>query len=318
MQEVQTQAQSNRKVVNVIGWYGHKNIGDEAFQDIFKKIIPEDYEIKFTEKPDLTADAIILGGGGVVRDSYLEGLENYAGPIYALGVDIAVNGQKWDRLKSIPFKHLYVRSNEYVQIAQKEADNISYCPDITFLYDEEKPPFKKCEKKRIGLILSCDISAHTTIPLHIANTIKALTDVYPTLIVMPFFTAPESDDPAINATIASLCDRSFNYIIPKTPSEAINEISKLDFLITMRFHGAIFATITGTPFVALANKGKCSLYCEQEHLYEHFVELSEANDVKLLNRISYISSQPNVQDKLLNIAAKNRDILKKLSVLQTP
>jgi hypothetical protein len=285
--------------VNIVGWYGNYNVGDEAFRQVFSTKLSE-FDLTFSEKPDLTADAIILGGGGVVRECYLEGLDTYKGLLFALGVDIDLSGMWWDRVVRLPFRHLYVRSHEYVQIARKSVMNVSYCPDLAFAMTTHL----QRRKRQIGVILSHDLR-HEHLGTHVANALSAM-DFDPVFIN---FYLKNSSDRKVNESVASKVNRPCVHVDPQTPDEAARIISALDFVISMRFHGTIFSVLSGIPFVSLANKGKCSLFCEQEHLFEHFVELSEVNDCKLMNRVRYIDGLANKRDQLLSISARNRSLV---------
>jgi polysaccharide pyruvyl transferase WcaK-like protein len=286
--------------INIVGWYGNKNIGDEAFRDVFNQHLTN---LTFSELPDLTADAIILGGGGVMGGNYLTGLETYKGPLYGIGVDIALNGPQWEALKQLPFKRIYVRSREYADLAKKELSKIVYCPDLAFsLFDENRVSTKQ---NRFGIILSQDLAPHLKGDKgnHIATALRSIG------VEVVFITLFQKDgsDHKMNLEVATKSRLPlFSLLLPSTPTEALNLISSLDFVVSMRFHGAIFAALTGVPFIALANKGKCSLFCEQEGLFEHYIELAELTEYKLLHRIEHMRKLPSKRQQLLDLSCRNK------------
>jgi polysaccharide pyruvyl transferase WcaK-like protein len=253
--------------INIVGWYGAKNIGDDSFRDVFQKQLP-DKDLIFSHIPNLDSDAIILGGGGVVTGQYLDGLNSYNNPLYAVGVDIAVNGPEWDDIQRLNFQKLYVRSKEYVGIASLKANNIEYCPDIAFsIYnpDQVAKGTRTC-----GLILSHDLKGGID---HLGQLVRWLQTDFDTIVFIVMYTG-KTFDLEVTQKVMDECKVPCSLIIPSTPEETLQVMSNLDLVISMRFHGVIFATVLGLPFLTLANKGKCSLFCEQERLFGHHIELS--------------------------------------------
>ena len=297
------------KKVSIVGWYGHKNIGDESFREVFTRQLGH-YDLSFGERPDLSADAIILGGGGVVCKKYLDGLESYRKPIYAVGVDISVNGEEWQRIKSLPFRFLFIRSFEYWQIASKEASNVCYCPDIAFsLFEKKEKRDVKKPTGRIGVILSADISKYEHLRCHISNALKELSNKYNEIVYITMCNDKASLDFKMNQDVFEKTNHGHQILMtPDSVSETLEVISSLDVLITMRFHGAIFATICGVPFLSVANKGKCSLFCDQEGILDSYIELSDINEFKILNRVFRVDNY-RYAGKLKDISKENAELI---------
>ena len=287
--------------LNVIGWYGIKNIGDNTFREVFLKQF-WDHEIVFSQQPILDADAIILGGGGVVNGNYLLGLERYTRPLFAMGVDIAVNGMWWERIKSLPFKKLYVRSKEYTTLASETVTNIEYCPDLAFhLYDETRQ--RVASKRKCGIILSYELTSGID---HLATTLRKLQTEYDELVFITLYTEDNRDLEVVKK-VAAECQCPCSFVEPDSPLAALQIMSELDLVISMRFHGIIFATMLGIPFLALANKGKCSLFCEQERLFGCHLEITEMNPAKLYDRIRWLAeNQEAMSEYLLLISKENK------------
>lgn len=283
--------------INIVGWYGAKNIGDDAFKDVFMQKWQHLHDLIFSPYPQLGADAIVLGGGGVVCEQYIEGLLGFTKPLYAVGVDIAINGPRWEAIQKLPFNHLYVRSKEYVGIAAQE-NKISYTPDIVFSLQDNM--LLRRSKKKCGFILSIDLTGGID---HLGKVIRELKKEYDEVVFIVMYTGKPFDLNVTKKVIEeSRCE--CRMVIPDTPTATMAEMADLDFVVSMRFHGIIFATMLGIPFIALANKGKCSLFCEQERLFGHYMELCEMNDVKLLDRITWLKDTDT--SDLLNIAHRNK------------
>lgn len=285
--------------INIVGWYGAKNLGDESFREVFLRQMWQ-HELSFSALPQLDADAIILGGGGVVTEGYLTGLHTYTKPLYALGVDIAVNGKWWNKLRSLPFQRLYVRSKEYVGIASATASNIEYCPDLAFsLYE----PRQLLSKRKLGINVSYELTGGID---HLAKTINTLKRDFDEIVFIVLYTGKNLDI-EMAKRVAAECQCDCSIVTPTTPLEALRIMADMSFILSMRFHGIIFSTILGIPFLSLSNKGKCSLYCEQERLFGQHIELREMNDVKLLDRIGYLmDNKEQLRDILVAISQSNK------------
>ena len=287
--------------INIIGWYGAKNIGDESFRDVFLQQF-YDHDLIFSARPNLDADAIILGGGGVVNDQYLEGLDTYTKPLYAAGVDIALSGKWWDQMQGLPFKKIYVRSIEYANIAAVKAANIAYCPDLAFSLYGEQQQTKKTNRK-CGFIISHDLKGGID---HLGKLIRDLQNDFDEIVFIVVYTGKPFDI-AVTKSVAEESRCPYSLVMPSSPMETLSIIADLDLIISMRFHGIIFATILGIPFLSLSNKGKCTLFCEQERLFGHHIELCEINDVKMFDRVQWLlSNKVEIKKNLLAISRRNK------------
>ena len=290
--------------ISIVGSYGSSNIGDDAFEDVFRYYLPN-ATLHFSPIPDTTADSIILGGGGVlkVKEIYLAGLPSYKKPLVAVGVDTDINGPNWEIIKSLPFSLIYLRSREYAEIASREAPNVKYCPDITFAL---KPPTPKPKSsRRLGVIVSYDLIRYGSCE-HLNSAIRTMQDeIFDEVVFIVFCTNKGAKD--IEATEKTMASGNYKVIIPKSTAEALSCLASMDLVISNRFHGIIFSTIVGTPFLSIANLGKCSLYCEQERLWANFIEMREANDVKIIQRLKYLWEYKDEQRaKLLEITDRNK------------
>lgn len=288
--------------ISVVGWYGKNNIGDEAFKEVFQRQLWGN-DITFSQIPDFNSDVVVLGGGGVVTERYIQDIpKDFDKPLYAMGVDIAVNGKDWDEIRSLPFRRLYVRSKEYKDIAISNGGfNISYCPDIVFSLYEQRPIVsgKKC-----GVILSYDLKGGID---HLGKTLQRIKSKYDREIEFIVFYTGNNRDIEITQRVKDECGEDFPIIIPKTPIETLQLMSSFDLIISMRFHGSIFAATLGIPFLSLSNKGKCSLFCEQERLFGNHIELTEMNDIKILDRIDWIMENHKAMQKyLIDVASYNK------------
>src|SRR5271154_6998437 len=113
----------DRKLL-IHGWYGHQNIGDEAFRDSFRALFPEpEYTLKFTDQiPKDTSkyDALVVGGGSFL-DQPIWRINEVQIPIAFVGVGL--DGIHPDNQKALDRARIVVSRNK---------SQYHYCPDLVF------------------------------------------------------------------------------------------------------------------------------------------------------------------------------------------
>src|SRR5476651_417763 len=102
--------------INVLGFYNHKNIGDDSYQISLSSLFPQHHFEFFDKLPEKNnCDAIILGGGNVVKPYFLSQLEAINDiPIYGLSVGIEIPYSE-----KVKFKHIWARENFSVNLLQQ-------------------------------------------------------------------------------------------------------------------------------------------------------------------------------------------------------
>jgi polysaccharide pyruvyl transferase WcaK-like protein len=297
-------------MINILGWYGECNVGDDSFQQVFSERLSPKYSLKFTQTADPNADAIIFGGGGVLFGKYLLSSLQVNVPKYAIGVDIDLHGERWDKIQEQHFEAILVRSKEYTWFAREKNKRIQYCPDIAFGLTSKSS--YNPESKTIGVILSRDLWEFPGTRDEIVSSIKRLSGRGYKFKFISLYNGRGIPDEAVNfqtAIMARIPKDKYISSTPQTVEEAFREIASVELLWTMRFHGVIFATITGTPFVGINRPGKVSLFCEQENLQENYLDLNHLNTYKLLSKSDLISN--SMVAKLRSIASTNKELVDK-------
>lgn len=291
--------------VNCIGWYGEGNLGDDSFQHVFSEAF-SGHEMVFSQKPDLTCDAFILGGGGVIDDGYFDGLDQIGNkPLYAIGVDIPLCGDKYNLLLRHPFRRILVRSKEYFWLAREQGlKNVGFIPDIAFWISS--PERNRSNKPRLGVSLMNHLLKGE---LHLQDHIMRVLDRKRDLVDITFF-AFKAVDLTIIQDVLSRRSIPCEVLAPKTPLEMISHIASLDALLTMRFHGAVFADICQVPFISLSVPGKHSILCEQEDLHDSFLDIRDLNEYKLLVRLNKMLSAGDRGNPHQNHAQVRSELLK--------
>jgi len=302
--------------VHVCGWYGHENAGDESFKLVFDKYLSEYKPAYSNVAPLYFKDRkYIFGGGGspvdrALNSKSLKRIDNKT-PLYALGVDIPVNGEQWDKFRGLNFIETFCRSKMYAEIAQEQGANVKYCPDLAFGLDpiyhchsdgtvsEERrwnrprqltDYLKSCNLREgrqhnLGVILTKEYMEDPNIRDQLIRALRRYRNSW-NIFFIPMAHNFKGADKFYNRMAAMKIGYQDEWNMLdnlKSPREILNVIGEMDVLITQRFHGAIFATIAGTPFISVTNLGKNSLYCEQEGLEHLHIN---AQDKDLVGKIT--------------------------------
>jgi hypothetical protein len=309
--------------LNIIGWYNEKNAGDEAFREVFKQYLPE-HEKTFGYAFDPKSDVTIFGGGGVMQGGYFNNLK-LGHPLYALGVDIPLSGPHYEKLLRLKFQEIHTRSEEYSGLAHAQGmRNVQYCPDLAF--GLEVPPqilmatdpdiiqcFRESKREKLGILLTSELQ-----PRQFSEMKRALLGFQKQydLVFICMYRGKGMVDEVVHQAVSWDLDRNRLWNINRTsdPKMLLSLISQMHAVITMRFHGAIFATIANVPFVSLANSGKHSLFCEQERIKDHWVDLREFNHCKLMAQTTWMLGEPRdgMVEKLKRISDRNREQVRML------
>lgn len=289
--------------LDIIGWYNEKNCGDEAFRLVFEQYLGH-HSLNFGNRYR-SGDRVIFGGGGVLQGSYLEGLPIEM-RLLALGVDISLSGTWWDKIIRMPFERVYLRSQEYAQIADSQGLSAGYCPDIVFGLS----PKVYTKRQRVGVVLSSDLLQYEWYKEWFPKVLEVFCPSEE-LVFLSFYNGNSIPDQSVNETIGRTLSRRVEYLSTQDPLVMFDWVSSLRQLITMRFHGSIFATITGTPFLSLARPGKNSLFLEQEFLSDQYLDITRINQYKMERAFSYLNRyEDSIRNKLLGISAQNRSLVR--------
>jgi polysaccharide pyruvyl transferase WcaK-like protein len=301
--------------INVVGWYGENNVGDESFRAVLSQKF-HNHEVIFSSRVKPEADRIIFGGGGVIGGGYFNGLDPDR-EVFGLGVDIPLNGPNWDRMRQFNFKEIFCRSREYAQIGHDQGAPSRYCPDLAFaLKVPDAIRLKnKAAKPRIGIILTRELENQVNLQTEIIKALKELQGSNE-LYFIPMFESqikPEISDEVFHRIVAGSLEPNDPrvHMVPYSPDPlaVLSLISQMDTLISMRFHGIIFSTIAHVPFISIANKGKHSLFCEQERLKNFFLELPDLSYYKITDVLGAIRNTPTIPGRLRQIAESNKTYL---------
>ena len=317
--------------IYIMGWYDKENSGDEAFKPVIKNCFEPEYNPIFTEFAPLYSEdkKFIFGGGGypgerLIESERLKHIDKKT-PIYCLGVDIPSGGEQFDQFNSYNLQEIFCRSKTYVEDT-KDRLNVKYCPDLAFgLYPPEKSINKlsnllkakmaKPKSKSIGIILTHEYIQYPWMKEELVKAIRKYKkdwNIFFIAMAHKFASADSFYNRMVAMKVGHLSNINMIDDIRDT-YKMLRFISEMDIIISMRFHGIIFSTITGTPFISIANPGKHSCFCEQEDLSDYYLNIQKgftAYDIeKKITRIveNYSSLSSSLEEKTKN----NRKQIKK-------
>jgi polysaccharide pyruvyl transferase WcaK-like protein len=253
--------------VKIIGYYNHKNIGDEqykiTFLDIFKgkkcEFIDCDKlnHYEFTDK-----DLICVGGGDVLCSYFIDKLyEKFKNKkITALSVGLPfkhyfpLNVEKFKM-----FEKIYLRSKQDISFFKSHLPNVSvsYVPDISVNLTKFYFKTPKQKENLVGITIPRDIHYNNE---NYHNIIKSFAEFVDFLInsgyivsFIAFNTNDNENDEIVFKDIKNkLCSHDNNFNLVSLNGDVIktfNYIRELRFYIVMRFHSCLFSIYNRVPFI---------------------------------------------------------------------
>lgn len=249
--------------VLVLGWYGHHNLGDEAFKDAFCYLWPHfQFDFCDTLPQDLTSYCAIWIGGGSLFDK----------PQFKIPVNIPLGliGVSFSSLSSDILSLLERAEIVIVRDSQshKLYSNSILASDLTFALPYRLFQFEKF--KKITIFLNDFLSPKRTDPewkslshyyfvSSFAETCNFLIKNGYSLNFVPLGIG-EIDDRRVAGQIISKIDKKskVNWDLSEkyTYCDLENKIAESDFIITQRLHGMIFSIRLGVPFIAISAHDK--------------------------------------------------------------
>src|SRR5690348_2045598 len=128
--------------IPILGWYNQRNVGDEAFKDVFRAVTHEvDPSVKVSfhaqRLPSPTPEKIILGGGDVIRPYYLEKIPGNVA-VFPVGVGLGYESEI-DLLAKTTVPFALFRNLDDVELARSKSISAEYSPDLTFFCNAPEP-----------------------------------------------------------------------------------------------------------------------------------------------------------------------------------
>lgn len=273
--------------IPILGWYNQQNVGDEAFKDIFRAAFRDadpsatvSFHTPFNALKSPLPGKVILGGGDVIRPFYLEKIPREV-KIFPLGVGLGYESEiELLQRGNVPFA-LFRNLND-VKLAHSKQIDAEYCPDITFFVSEPEPvPVVLADSgKALGVFLSDEISPtserneskdylyYEYFKWELASILDLLSEFY-NICFVAFSTTESINDHKVSLDIfrrMSMRDRVSFVTEPLSMTQALGVVSHFDLVISMKFHGIMFAVNQGVPFINIAETRKTQRFCLENNL----------------------------------------------------
>ena len=271
--------------IPILGWYNQKNVGDEAFKDVFRaashEVDPAVTVSFHTQRlPSPTPEKIILGGGDVIRPYYLQKIPPEVA-VFPIGAGIGYESEI-DLLRNVRIPFALFRNVGDVELARSKSINAEYSPDLTFFSNEPDPfPVESGERKTLAVLLSDEISAtferkerinelqyYEYFKWELASILDFLVEYYDICFVA-FSTLNSIDDHKVSLEVyRRMSARSRVSFVTRELSmaQALWLIRQYDLVVSMKFHGIMFAVNQGVPFINIAETRKTQRFCAENGL----------------------------------------------------
>lgn len=259
----------------VLGWYNHDNVGDESYKIAFPLVFPQ-HNFTFSDRIPVNIheyQAIILGGGNVLKPYFLEQLKNLNLPIYAISV-----GCEKENVLNIPFTRIITRDHWSEQIINLQQP-CDFMPDLAFIMQPDpikgkewiEKEFKNKKLLKYEKIVTIVINGYlASSPKLLARDMLSFMNVSYSLaqiadntnasfVFVPFGTGFDADDRMTNSWTASKCkfwEKNLLIYDSLNPQLALDIISASNLCISSRLHSSIFAYNANVPFIDITHHDK--------------------------------------------------------------
>lgn len=253
------------KKVTVLGWYGHRNIGDEAYKLAFPKLLPN-YKLEFTNYLNGPTTTIILGGGDVINPHFINQISRYTtADKYAFSVSTTGAVEQYLKL----FKRILSRDKDV--------------PDFTFALDGNAKRGRMLIEaafadagaelyERLVVItmntflcqgeskLARDHVNFDRVCFELAKTIDSTSASF---LFLPFGNGFPTHDVIANGILYSRCKfwkKNLLWTAPIDVQDALDICAAANAVIGARLHSLIFSCIGGTPCIGISHHDKTTSF----------------------------------------------------------
>lgn len=251
------------------GYYGHSNVGDEAFKCVFNQFLSEAFEVEYKSPSNiqefsLDYHALIIGGGNLLGGYFLGRLVEMGWTkhpnIYIVGCGLA-DELGLILLTQFSVKYISIRNSSEINKLKPLFPDVVLTPDIVFsLHPPEKnydhPDIVANVNKNVGFILSLeyfpnigesinfeDYSKFNSVQNNLTKIIKRVYSDWNVYLISISNDISHYDEAVSRLLYRSIENGYKNVkVINKgnSPLEAMTFIAQLDHLYSMKFHGLVF------------------------------------------------------------------------------
>lgn len=269
----------------VLGFYSKENVGDESYKILFPMLFPQ-HSFTFTDSLNKQlvdeCEAIVLGGGNVLRKGFLDQLVKYKTDKKIFGLSVGIEENPHHDLSF--FTHIYARDQKTLDFLKKQNVPCSFIPDLALTLNgdpklglswlKEKFVNEKCDLYSNiitivvnGYLLNGNLNglardAFSFIKFSY-DLARVIDETPASFVFIPFGTQIPFDDRIANAWVASKCKYwKKNYVSFERMNyqETLNVIAASNLTISSRLHSSIFSFACGTPLIDITHHSKNSLF----------------------------------------------------------
>ena len=334
-------ASSNLKIV-ICGYYGHKNLGDEAIFSVINKKLREiypgaDIHIINSKNPFKNAlamwhtDLFIFGGGSLLQNSTSNASLFY----YLAIIHIAHAFAKRTIMLSNgigPIENRYFSRNILSKIIAKSVDAFDFIsvrdtdsqkslakmlphrkihlirdPAFSFAPQISKTD-KSNAKKECFVYIPCARGLNKS-KISLVDLTKSLRKLEKSFeIPVAIVVLNPEEDLQVAKELSKHLENS-KILCPGTPSELFSILKNVKFVISQRYHGTLFSYLCQIPTLSISNDPKMHAFCKD-------FELFRCQNTDILENPTLLSKQTQLSVDYYN-AHKNRINNKIISCAQT-
>lgn len=272
--------------VLVAGWYGHHNLGDEAFRPAMQTVLGDEADLTFTDHvpEDVNDwDALVFGGGSFLDQPM---------PVQARAIEIPVGFLGVGIHGVIDSSYMPFLANASVIVTRNrvnlDVENVHQAPDLLFAREDlfqtpERflPDVSEGARRRMLVLPNGFTGAQATSPSWKVRSSDwfelALGDVLAdyaaegwTASIQPMLAAGVHVLVAHDDRVAAmrLMNRDFDGKVfagtrPLSEAELVEEIDRADLVVSARFHGCVLAAMAGVPFVGISPHAKVQSFFDE-------------------------------------------------------
>lgn len=262
--------------VHILGYYGMKNVGDEAFRPAMSYFFAghdtKFYNIDVYRKVPVPApDVLVLGGGDVVTPYYLPVVSRSTCKTrIGLGVGLGYESES-ELAAQANFSAWFLRNHEDVDLVRAKTNiPVEFTPDLAF---HQKPSGKKLlrrylapGKQKVVAVLLTDYLMPSVLRKdemfwdrgrrfleHFGAFCTELTRAGYRILMLPCSGDGHADDRRVHMSVRAFTEGSVTCVHDLlSPQDLIDILAEVDCCICQRFHSHVFAMIANKPIMSVS------------------------------------------------------------------